>query len=586
MAVVQQDSSPPPPPHSQLFGFPLPHHPPFQLQTPRAMTMEHIAIDPGPPPDLTSLPQHYARPLPRANSDPFGQLLLPDSRNGARSEHFLRRKTPNGVLHAAYDGTSVEQMERPHAMKHILLPVSEHFPATNLPMPRPLPSEMAPFRQNPLAFDPTFPFAQTQPNDLSPNDPWKSIPLAETPWNTARPQLQFDSVLNQLPIQSPQPLNYVQNWQVYGYMPQPQQPSFVPTALGSIGSYPPFWQNSGYQQFPAATQEYPSYHAQYHTPRFQNQTLDPTKNVSSPWLGPLGATGAMSTMNQNYQPPTQFQLPALDPLSQGALLNSPYAPGAALGDPFSTPNVVPSLPVDSLLLHSGQLSRPTDHPSTRPISKPQHLSFASAEFGANSSNAKYRDRVYQQAVTIYLELIKHLNKHRAFSNRSNSLPLRYPKPPKQPIHDPLQPPQHYNTTGLIPRRPSVSGHRHSYIEPREHSSAARGYSQDSRLATSSWRQEPGFAETPLLRSPPADRVRNLRRETVDQISTGTSLIPSRDQFPVQNAVAALDSLTTLCQESSWRWIDGILLGGSLAYALAEYPKAQEWYSKILELDPR
>jgi hypothetical protein len=55
---------------------------------------------------------------------------------------------------------------------------------------------------------------------------------------------------------------------------------------------------------------------------------------------------------------------------------------------------------------------------------------------------------------------------------------------------------------------------------------------------------------------------------------------------VQNAVAALESLSNLCQESSWRWIDGILLGGSLAYALAEYPKAQDWYSKILELNPR
>ena len=556
MAVVQQDQSPPPPPHSHLFGLSLPHHPPFHRQTPRAMTIrEH---DLKPTPDSTSLPQRYARPLPRHNSDPLGQLLQSDSRNGDRSEHFLRRKTPNGVLHAAYDGTSVEQMERPHAMKHILLPVSEHFPS-NLPMPRPL--DMVPYRQTPMAFDPAFTFPQ--PTDLPPAEPWNTnVQLAETPWNPVR--VQHDSVLNQLPLQSPHPNSFQQNWQVYGYMPQPQQPSFVPTAMGSFGLYPAFWQNATYQQFPVATQEHPSYH-QYQSPMFPNQPLADPKNASSPWLGPLPAITA-STLQ--YQMPARFQLPQHDPLS-GALLNSPY-PGAAL-DPFSAP----AMPVvDSQLSHSG-LSRPTDHPSTTrpahpPIPKPM-------EFGPNSSNAKYRDRVYHQAVTIYLELIKHLNKHRAFANRGNALLTRYPKPPKQPVEAHPPPPQHYNSTGMIgtvTRRPSV-GHRHSYVEPRAQSSADRY----------SWRAEQ-FADPSLPRTPPADRVRNLRREMTDQLSSATSLVPSRDQFPVQNAVAALDRLTTLCQESNWRWIDGILLGGSLAYALAEYPKAQDWYSKILGLDPR
>jgi hypothetical protein len=544
MAVVQQDSSPPPPRPHHHFGLSLPRNPPFHLHTPRAMTIREHDLKQSPP--NPSLPQHYARPLPRANSDPLGQLLQ-SGRNGDRSEHFLRRKTPNGVLHAAYDGTSVEQMERPHAMKHILLPVSEHFPS-NLPMPRPL--DMVPYRQSPMPFDPAFSFPQ--PTDMPPAEPWKTnVQLAETPWNPVR--VQHDSVLSQL---SPHPNTFQQNWQLYGYMPQPQQPSFVPTAMGSIGLYPSYWQNASYQQFPVATQEFP--YQQYQTPMF-GQSLD-AKNASSPWLGPLPAITA-STLQ--YQMPAQFQLPH-DPLA-GALLNSPYPL-----DPFSAP----TMPVvDSQLMQSG-LSRPTDHPSTTrpahpPLPKPM-------EFGPHSSNAKYRDRVYQQAVTIYLELIKHLNKHRAFANRGNALLTRYPKPPKQPIEAHPPPPQHYNSTGMIgtvTRRPSI-GHRHSYIEPRARSAADRY----------SWRAEQ-FSDPSLPRTPPADRVRNLRREMPDQVPA-TSLIPSRDQFPVRNAIAALERLSTLCQESNWRWIDGVLLGGSLAYALAEYPKAQEWYSKILELDPR
>ena len=34
----------------------------------------------------------------------------------------------------------------------------------------------------------------------------------------------------------------------------------------------------------------------------------------------------------------------------------------------------------------------------------------------------------------------------------------------------------------------------------------------------------------------------------------------------------------------WSWIDGILLGGCLAYALGDYQKAQDWYKHILTLD--
>jgi predicted O-linked N-acetylglucosamine transferase (SPINDLY family) len=64
------------------------------------------------------------------------------------------------------------------------------------------------------------------------------------------------------------------------------------------------------------------------------------------------------------------------------------------------------------------------------------------------------------------------------------------------------------------------------------------------------------------------------------------LISRQDHFPVQNAVAALELLTTLCQDSSWQWVDGLLLGGSLAYALADYQKAYDWYTKILNIDSR
>lgn len=53
-----------------------------------------------------------------------------------------------------------------------------------------------------------------------------------------------------------------------------------------------------------------------------------------------------------------------------------------------------------------------------------------------------------------------------------------------------------------------------------------------------------------------------------------------------NAQKALEMLESLCEESDWKWIDGMLLGGCLAYGLERYGDAHDWYLKIIKLDPR
>ena len=52
------------------------------------------------------------------------------------------------------------------------------------------------------------------------------------------------------------------------------------------------------------------------------------------------------------------------------------------------------------------------------------------------------------------------------------------------------------------------------------------------------------------------------------------------------AKSALEMIGDLCRESGWRWIDGMLLGGCLAYGLEQYEKALDWYSKIIAIDSR
>ena len=52
------------------------------------------------------------------------------------------------------------------------------------------------------------------------------------------------------------------------------------------------------------------------------------------------------------------------------------------------------------------------------------------------------------------------------------------------------------------------------------------------------------------------------------------------------ALSALEMLTRLCVESGWRWIDGMLLAGCLAYGLGNFNDALGWYSRILEVDSK
>lgn len=50
------------------------------------------------------------------------------------------------------------------------------------------------------------------------------------------------------------------------------------------------------------------------------------------------------------------------------------------------------------------------------------------------------------------------------------------------------------------------------------------------------------------------------------------------------ALAVLETLEKMCIESSWTWLDGMMLGGCLAYGLGDLNQALIWYRRILEID--
>lgn len=56
--------------------------------------------------------------------------------------------------------------------------------------------------------------------------------------------------------------------------------------------------------------------------------------------------------------------------------------------------------------------------------------------------------------------------------------------------------------------------------------------------------------------------------------------------PLMNAKGALEMLSNLCEQSGWKWVDGMLLGGCLHYGLEHYEQALEWFKRIVNLDAR
>lgn len=53
---------------------------------------------------------------------------------------------------------------------------------------------------------------------------------------------------------------------------------------------------------------------------------------------------------------------------------------------------------------------------------------------------------------------------------------------------------------------------------------------------------------------------------------------------LSTAKSSLEMLNSLCEQSGWNWIDGILVGGCLHYGMEQYEEALEWFSRIITLD--
>lgn len=516
-------------------------------------------------------PQQYAHPLSRHNSYP--SQGSDSGRSTAKPpEHMLRRKTPNGILAAAYDGTSVEHTEKPHATKHILLPVTAE---SNIPYGL---KQNLPLRSPGVNGDFT---QQDAASDWSPSLYFQS--------GSGRALPQIDSMLNQMP-----PLQNRQQYQLYGnpYAGGPEhfmQSPLGPTVSNDQGPFGPYWHDGTFIPYRPAAMRDPRFYS-HHAPNWTHPQHSAFMNHA--YNSNIPNMHMQLHPYQIQHPQTPFGNTGRSSIDYPASFQQPHH-NAALDyqdQPLPVPPSHRPHPQSDFLFPSGQ---------TTPIAD-QFPTSTPADFGPQSLNAQSRERVFAWAHTVYVDLLKYLQSTRkANAQHSNghqqpTRPHIYPKPPKQPaanfsaassIASSSQP---SNTqSAKLDQHPSRSN-RDAFHRP-AHTRSLSAWSVgsiDPNVHRQLWHpSQPQPFANPQLAHPHIsglEPLRPLRRMSGSIAGVHQSL--RNDVPPTMTAGSALDAITKHCEESKWNWIDGMLLGGCLAYALGDYQKAHNWYKHILTLD--
>ncbi|EUC44634.1 glycosyltransferase family 41 protein [Bipolaris oryzae ATCC 44560] len=556
---------------------PYPPQPPSQLpSTPGYSNMapapSHASyLRNGPTPDGRSLAQHsipqqYAHPLSRHSA--YGSPPSDTGRTPKPAEHMLRRKTPNGILAAAYDGTSVETNGEPHATKHILLPVTAESG-----MPYRINKDL-PLRSPALHRG----HAQNHRDVLE----WSASRYFETGSGLSAQHLpQIDSMLSQIP-----PLQPLEPYQMYGNpfcgpMGPPFQTPLNPTVSNDQGPYGPYWHDGTYIPYrPAAMRD----------PRFLHH---PNHNWSHSHSNPFAGHPYSNVMpNLSHHQPNPVQLDyahgAYGRAPRPQLEFSPYAqPHANVALDYQNQLLPPpptQRPQD--FLHSGQTTPIAEHMPSIPLD----------DFSALPPSEQPREKVFAWAHAVYVDMLRHLQATRKTNShphgRTHQRPHIYPKPPRQPGGSVSGP----SVSGMpsLERRVSCPVPNH-YASPQPGSEFVHKRPQmPHSRSLSAWsvggpgpNSQPWQGGMPLQHSmqphtPAIEPPRTLRRMSGSVAGVHQSL--QHGVPPSVTTASALEAITKHCEESKWTWIDGILLGGCLAYALGDYQKAQDWYKHILTLD--
>ncbi|RFU78668.1 udp-n-acetylglucosamine--peptide n-acetylglucosaminyltransferase sec [Trichoderma arundinaceum] len=230
--------------------------------------------------------------------------------------------------------------------------------------------------------------------------------------------------------------------------------------------------------------------------------------------------------------------------------------------------------------NASQSSQPLLHGRYLDQSTVVEGSAASEQYAVRSS---FTEKALSQAQEHYVELLSYLQTARKFDQisggaSSNPRPkiLVFPKLPKsrkenfgilQDVHRSVERPT--SSTIMLNSRPQALT---SNIEDTLGGNTRRQIRQDGQVEA-----QQSSASTMQIRASPTSYNASSTPNALGPVAMAKAL-------PVLNARNSLDILKSLCEQSNWKWIDGILLGGCLLYGLSRFEDAVEWFSRVITLD--
>ena len=519
------------------------------------------------------------------------------------SEHMLRRKTPNGTLSAAYDGAPVEWASRPHTSKHIILSGPENIGnrtaqivALNSP-------------QGPVAF--SRPSAAIR-SDNGPSQVWtRSIasPQFRSGYITAveegamkqqrlQNQYPLDSMLHQAPTNQQIFLGPAGCQQIPTVLQPLWPPSIGPTASNAQSRFGPYWPDGSFEPYRPAPIRDSRFHSQFaninlNGPPEPHATLDPAWSRTYPsFATPRNDEHSNRLLRENSQRRDILPLPQeqIIPLRQS-----------------NNPNTLRQMnDVDSATSYVPQ-GRTTHgkFPGPRSDVFPWPSPPASAQFVPTPNSGKlvpqncqqFKTKVLLWAHRVYLNLVHQSRRQKQLkqsSEKGHSQSTIYPNPSRHSSTS-LRNLAHEKNAQLMVKNglassvaPIYRGGGHDGA--RDSSNNDLRWSHGKSRSSFHERHDRGLRLTGALQ--PTTQASASKMHHPPSLYQSPSPFPSpifspqQVQHPGVEAKAAMDMLDHLCQESGWQWVDGILLGGCLAYGLEQFSLALKWYERVLACDQK
>ncbi|EFX01123.1 udp-n-acetylglucosaminyltransferase [Grosmannia clavigera kw1407] len=559
--------------------------------------------------------QNNGRPVPNlapgagggANGAAFPYINSGRSLAERFQEHQLRRKTPNGTIDAGYDGSPSSLATGPPPFKQMALSVpSVIFPTAvvqqNGPVRRMQMQQLVaatatttglPSRSNVVAGQP---LVQTDvwPYQLTSVRAATSAAAAASaarsgfgaPWmgpETINPEAaKVAATLNNVPnmaacqgalLQASTFFDEPRGHDSSNMFPQPvfspsYQASPGPTAFNPTSFNPqPIWPDSALLQ-------------SYQTHGFP---LTKLVNVDNS-LSPIPQIGVC---NANYRQTAQATQP-LFPLAAPNLNMAPSITASSQPNMFSYHSAQISS-YNTGQFHQGvqrqapgrsQSQQPMNMDSSAmlhsPIQALQMLSMgppssalpAAVNISATGEGlVQFKERVLAQGEKTYAELLVHLT-HTKKSLNGRPLPSLRP-PMKTSMHSKSsqrqQQQQAFSACGLV-SEPHMAAVQMSH---------GRQSLLDHRHGTAHYPS--AIVNDAGIYQPSVANIHGAQAAVQNMFFPHPPLIPQ--------AKATLELLSSLCEQSDWKWTDGMLLGGCLHYGLDHFEQALEWFNRILSLNP-